>query len=101
MAASAPTVGAPAPSSSLRTTAVSGVRWTAGASVAQIVLSTVQFAILGRLLSPRDCGPMAMVATIVDFAAVFAGAGLSATVLHKRHTPTKVPLPPGYGNVLV
>lgn len=74
----------------LRTSAASGVRWTATASLAQIALSTVQLAILGRLLSPRDFGLMAMVATVVGFAAVFADAGLSAAVIHKQNTPAKV-----------
>ncbi len=70
---------------------VSGAFVTAVAQGLQLVLSLASVIVLARLLSPRDFGLFAMVATVVGYLRVFKDAGLStATVQREGITQAQV-----------
>ena len=73
-----------------RRTISSGVV-TFSAQAAKFLLSITSTMILARLLTPRDFGLVAMVATVASFLRVFKDAGLSiATVQRERITQAQV-----------
>jgi O-antigen/teichoic acid export membrane protein len=71
---------------SLRRQAASGVRWTTTSSVTTTVVGLVQLALLTRLLDRQDFGLMAMIATVLGFANVFADMGFSNAIIARRDT---------------
>jgi O-antigen/teichoic acid export membrane protein len=75
----------PAPDGgSLRHSAVRGVKWTTLSTVVVTVVGLVQLAILTRLLTKTDFGLMAMIATVVGFAQVYADAGFSNAIIYRQ-----------------
>jgi O-antigen/teichoic acid export membrane protein len=70
--------------SSLRGSAVRGVKWTTLAMVAVTILGLAQLAILTRLLSTTDFGLMSMIATVVGFAQVYADMGFSNAIIYRQ-----------------
>jgi lipopolysaccharide exporter len=71
---------------SLRKSAVSGVKWTTVSTAAISVLSLVQLTVLARLLKPSDFGLMAMTMVVIGFAQAYADMGVSAAVVHRQDT---------------
>lgn len=69
---------------SLRGSAVRGVKLTSVSMVATTVIGLVQLAILTRLLSRADFGLMAMIATVVGFAQVYADMGFSNAIIYRQ-----------------
>jgi O-antigen/teichoic acid export membrane protein len=62
----------------------SAVRWTTVATGGRLFLQVLQTAIMARLLAPADFGVVAIVITIIAFAQLFADAGVSNALIHKR-----------------
>jgi len=75
---------------SLRGSAVHGVKWTSLSMVTTTVVGLVQLAVLTRLLSRSDFGLMAMVATVVGFAQVYADMGFSGAIIYRQHSSRDV-----------
>jgi O-antigen/teichoic acid export membrane protein len=71
---------------SLRRQAAAGVRWTTTSSVATTILGLAQLALLTRLLDREDFGLMAMIATVLGFANVFADMGFSNAIIARKET---------------
>ena len=74
---------------SLRHSAVRGVKWTTVSMVFVTIVGLVQLAILTRLLSKTDFGLMAMIATVVGFAQVYADMGFSNAIIYKQEATPK------------
>lgn len=62
------------------------MRWTTTASVTTTVVGLAQLALLTRLLDRQDFGLMAMIATVLGFANVFADMGFSNAIIARRET---------------
>jgi len=75
---------------SLRGSAVRGVKWTSVSMVATTVIGLVQLAILTRLLSRTDFGLMAMIATVIGFAQVYADMGFSGAIIYRQDSSRDV-----------
>ena len=75
---------------SLRSSAVHGVKWTSASMVTTTVIGLVQLAILTRLLSRSDFGLMAMIATVIGFAQVYADMGFSGAIIYRQHSSRDV-----------
>ena len=69
---------------SLRHSAVRGVKWTTLSTAVVTVVGLVQLAILTRLLTKTDFGLMAMIATAVGFAQVYADVGFSNAIIFRQ-----------------
>ena len=75
---------------SLRGSAVRGVKWTSVSMIATTVIGLVQLAILTRLLSRADFGLMAMIATVIGFAQVYADMGFSGAIIYRQDSSRDV-----------
>ncbi|MHB8840629.1 MAG: MOP flippase family protein [Candidatus Aquicultor sp.] len=71
---------------SLKTQAVSGVKWTSVSAVVVSVLQILQLTILTRLLSPHDFGLVAIAMVIIGFAQVFVDMGISNAIIYRQDT---------------
>ena len=59
----------------LRRQALSGVKWTGGATLITATLQFLQIAVLARLLLPEDFGLMALVTIVVGFVQAYTDMG--------------------------
>ena len=66
--------------------AVSGVKWTAFASIIANVFGIIQLAILTRLLEPADFGLMALAWIAIGFSELFIDMGISNAIIYKKDT---------------
>ena len=71
---------------SLSQKAVTSVRWTALNTFFQISFQFLTLVVLGRLLSPRAFGLMAMIMVVVEIVNIFARMGLSEAIIFKQKT---------------
>lgn len=71
---------------SLKTQAMSGIKWTSVSAVAVSVLQILQLSVLTRLLSPHDFGLVAIVMVIIGFAQVFVDMGISNAIIYRQDT---------------
>lgn len=69
---------------SLRSRAVSGMRWTGSSAVVIAVVQFLQVTILANLLSPTDFGLMASVLVIAGLAQVLGDGGMSTAIMVRR-----------------
>ncbi|HMW54781.1 MAG TPA: MOP flippase family protein [Accumulibacter sp.] len=69
---------------SLRTQAISGIRWTTASSIGRALLQFSQVVLLSRLLLPDDFGLVALAISIVTFLQIFADGGVSNAVIHQQ-----------------
>jgi O-antigen/teichoic acid export membrane protein len=70
--------------------AVSGAKWTLGATVCVTLLDLVQFTALAHFLKPEDFGLMAMVIVVLEFTHIYADMGISAALIHKQSIEREV-----------
>lgn len=68
----------------LRRQAISGAKWTGGATAITLVLQFVQIAVLARLLRPEDFGLVALAAVAVGFAQIYVDSGLSSAIVQRQ-----------------
>lgn len=71
---------------SLKTQAVSGIKWTSVSAVAVSVLQILQLTVLTRILSPHDFGLVAIVMVVIGFAQVFVDMGISNAIIYRQDT---------------
>jgi O-antigen/teichoic acid export membrane protein len=69
---------------SLRTTAVSGVKWLSSSTVVVVGVQFTQTAVLSRLLSPADFGLMAMIWVIAGLAQSFTDMGMADAIVQRQ-----------------
>lgn len=69
---------------SLRSQAVSGLKWVSAAQVFNNVLRIISTIILARLLSPDDFGLMGMAVVVTSFLSIFGNLGFSAAVIQRQ-----------------
>lgn len=86
----------PAPNGSLGDRVRDGVRWSAGAQYAGMVVRLAVAVALARLLGPADFGVMALAMAIVGVAALVQESGLGAALVRHRG-----PLEPAAGAMLL
>jgi len=72
---------------SLRTQAISGVKWSGVSMGVVTALQFITLAVLARLLSPSDFGLMGMIMVVIGFAQAFADMGLSNAIIQKQDVP--------------
>lgn len=78
-------LGSPAPPApSLRTAAVSGIRWGSASAVLVQLLSVASTVVLARLLTPADFGLVAAATIAVDLFALFTRFGFGAVLVNRR-----------------
>lgn len=70
---------------SLKSQAVSGVKWSGLSTGIVTTLHFITLAILARLLSPSDFGLMGMIMVVIGFARVFADMGISNAIIHRQN----------------
>src|SRR6202043_508659 len=63
---------------------ISGAAVTIAAQGAQFVVSLGSIMVLARLLTPKDFGLFAMVATVIGYLRVFKDAGLSTATIQRE-----------------
>jgi O-antigen/teichoic acid export membrane protein len=68
----------------LRKQALSGVKWTSGATAITASLQFIQIALLARLLVPEDFGLMALAMIVIGFAQAYADMGMSSAIVHRQ-----------------
>ena len=61
------------------------VRWTSLNTICQVGVQFLSLFILGRLLSPRAFGLMAMIMVVIEIVNVFARMGLSEAIIYKKN----------------
>jgi len=71
---------------SIKSKAISGVKWTSVSSVFTISFQFIQLTFLARLISPDDFGLMGMILVVIGFAQRFADMGISNAIIHKQAT---------------
>ncbi len=69
---------------SLKSKAISGVKWTTLSTVVVTILQLVQLAILARFLDPSAFGLMALVMVVIGFSQAFLDMGISNAIIHKQ-----------------
>lgn len=69
---------------SLKAQAFEGIRWTSVSSLGRAILQFAQIIVLSRLLGPADFGQVALVTATVAFLQIFADAGISNAIIHRR-----------------
>jgi len=69
---------------SLKSQAVSGVKWSGVSTGVVTSLQFVTLAVLARLLSPSDFGLMGMITLVISFAQAFADMGLSNAIIQRQ-----------------
>jgi O-antigen/teichoic acid export membrane protein len=69
---------------SLKSQAVSGVKWSGISMGAVTALQFVTLAVLARLLSPSDFGLMGMIMVVIGFARLFADMGISNAIIYRQ-----------------
>jgi O-antigen/teichoic acid export membrane protein len=69
---------------SLKSQAISGVKWTTLSTIITTILQLIQLAILARFLDPSAFGLMALVMVVVGFSQAFLDMGISNAIIHKQ-----------------
>ncbi|MDW7773851.1 MAG: MOP flippase family protein [Desulfobulbaceae bacterium] len=70
---------------SLKSSALSGIKWTTLSTVAQTGIQLAQLAILARLLEPSDFGLMAIMMIVIGFSQAFMDMGISNAIIHRQN----------------
>lgn len=70
--------------SSLRKSAVSGVKWNSFALIGNTFLQYCQLFVLARLLEPNDFGIVGMITVVIGFSQAFADMGMSNAIIWKQ-----------------
>lgn len=69
----------------LKQTALSGVKWTAAASVILNIFQIVQLSVLARFLNREEFGIFAIVMVVILFTNMFLDLGLSPAIIHEQN----------------
>lgn len=69
--------------------AVTGVKWRTVASVYNLVIQVVKYAVLTRLLDKSDFGLIAIAMMIISFTEIFSEVGLTVGIIHKQDITQK------------
>lgn len=69
----------------LKHSAVSGIKWTTLSSATIAALQLLQLTVLARLLKPSDFGLMAMTMVVIGFAQAYADMGISAAIIYRQN----------------
>lgn len=69
---------------SLKSQAISGVKWTTASTAVTTLLQLLQLAILARFLDPSAFGLMALVMVVIGFSQAFLDMGISNAIIHKQ-----------------
>jgi O-antigen/teichoic acid export membrane protein len=69
---------------SLKTKALTGVKWTGLSSVSIALIQFIQIIVLARILEPSDFGLMAITSVVIGFSALFMDMGISSAIVHKQ-----------------
>ncbi|MDM7998330.1 MAG: MOP flippase family protein [Acidobacteriota bacterium] len=69
---------------SLKSRAVSGMKWTTASSIVAAVNDSPRLIVLAWLLMPDDFGLMAMVYVVIGFAQMYNDLGISLALIHHR-----------------
>lgn len=70
---------------SLKTSAISGVKWTTLSMVLTTLLQLGMLAILARFLAPGDFGLMAIMMVVIGFSQAFMDMGISNAIIHRQN----------------
>jgi O-antigen/teichoic acid export membrane protein len=70
---------------SLKTSAISGVKWTTLSTAAVTLIQLTQLAILARFLAPGDFGLMAIMMVVIGFSQAFMDMGISNAIIHRQN----------------
>ena len=73
----------------LRTTTLSGLKWTTVGTIGQSVFQVLQIVILTRLLPREAFGLMALTLMVVNFTTIFVDMGLGSAILHRQNATPK------------
>ena len=73
----------------LKSRAISGVKWTTLSTIILTVFQLLQLAVLARFLDPTAFGLMALVMVAIGFLQAFADMGISNAIIHKQNISTK------------
>ena len=68
----------------LRRQALSGVKWTGGATLITATLQFLQIVVLARLLLPEDFGLMALVTIVIGFVQTYTDMGISGAIVQRQ-----------------
>ncbi len=69
---------------SLKSNAITGVKWTTVSMVIVTVLQLLQLSILARYLEPTDFGLMAILMVVIGFSQAFMDMGISNAIIHRQ-----------------
>ncbi|URQ99026.1 MOP flippase family protein [Pseudoalteromonas sp. SCSIO 43095] len=69
---------------SLKSSAISGVKWTTTSMVIVTILQLLQLSILARYLDPTDFGLMAILMVVIGFSQAFMDMGVSNAIIHRQ-----------------
>lgn len=72
-------------SNSIKSQAISGVKWSLISKVYSTIVSVLQVAILTRFLAKEDFGLMGIAVLVNSFCNIFMDMGLSAAVMHNQN----------------
>jgi O-antigen/teichoic acid export membrane protein len=70
---------------SLKTSAISGAKWTTISTLATTLIQLALIAILARFLSPGDFGLMAIMMVVIGFSQAFMDMGISNALIHRQN----------------
>lgn len=70
---------------SLKSQAISGVKWNSIATVYNIFMQIIRIAILTRLLDKSDFGLVAIATMVISFTDIFSDLGFTVAVIHKQN----------------
>lgn len=73
----------------LRTTTLSGLKWTTVGTIGQSVFQVLQIVILTRILPREAFGLMALTLMVVNFTTIFVDMGLGSAILHRQNATPK------------
>lgn len=65
--------------------AMDGARWTATSAVAGLVLQLIQLSVMGRLLTPKEFGLMAMMTVVIGFTGLLADCGIFNFIIQTKN----------------
>lgn len=68
----------------LKTSAVSGFKWSTASQVSRQVMGLATTIVLARLLTPADFGLLGMATVVTGFIALFHGLGTAAAVIQRK-----------------
>jgi lipopolysaccharide exporter len=74
--------------SSIKSKAVSGVKWNGISMGVVTALQFVTLAILARILNPSDFGILGIIMVVINFAQTFSDMGLSNALIQRKNVPS-------------